>query len=72
MTNKLCPHCNQPMIIPEDEQRAAESRMSYFDELSKLCAWDKFEFQLTNAQRSARHSWNRIMKAQTVFENKYC
>lgn len=72
MSDKICPHCGQPMVIPEDELRAAENRIKLLDGLSSLCAWDKFEFQLNQKQRHARESWDRIMKTQTIFENKYC
>ena len=72
MTNKLCPHCGQPMTIPEEENEKAEIRCKQLNRLDNACAWDKFEFQLNQAQRLARMRYQQIMDAQTVFENKYC
>ena len=56
----------------DDEQAQAEARLQRLDKLSRLCAWDKMAYCLTNIQRLARERWGRIMDAQQTHEARYC
>ena len=69
---RLCPHCGQEMIPPDEALQEAEARIRRLDILSPLCAWDKFDFQLTHDQRQARVRWQQIMAIQGEFEERYC
>lgn len=63
----------QFLVGPSDAENAeAKSRITALDQLDALCAWGKHEFELSNAERSARSRHNRIMAAQSDYENKYC
>lgn len=72
MNKKLCPHCGQPMEIPDEEQEAAELRCKQLDRLDNACGWGLYEWQLAQSQISARLRYRQIMEEQSVFENKYC
>jgi hypothetical protein len=56
------------MMDMETYEKRAIPRLALIDKLSERCAFDKYEFQCSEAELRARATWKKLMNEQGADE----